>query len=401
MIEVLEGRLGDFTVQKKPSLITLFLLMPFASVCAVLFTPALPEIARVLGVADAEVQSTMTLFLIGYALGSLPYGPIAKRFGRKPAIYIGVALAIFGSVLTLFAGGAKSLGMFLVGRFLTALGSAVGMKISFTIIADVFDREQSTKVLSLATLAFAIAPGVAVFIGGGLTTYFGWQGCFYALIFYSCLVFVLSWLLPETAPYLDEGALNIKEIKNSYQRKFKNGKVVSAALIMGCVTSIIYLFSTLAPFVAMNQMGLSPELYGSLNMIPPIGLIAGSFASHWLAARRDKVFVMLLGGKIAIAAILVMLFSFAIGKVDSWSLFFPMPFLYFGTSLIFNNASSFAMDHMKDKSNGSAIMSFINMMLAACVVLLVQAIASPMAIFMPLSFLCLAVALMVMCKKIL
>lgn len=56
---------------KKPPLSTLLLLMPFASISAVLFTPALPEIAKVLGVGDREIQSVMTLFLLGYAFGNL------------------------------------------------------------------------------------------------------------------------------------------------------------------------------------------------------------------------------------------------------------------------------------------------------------------------------------------
>src|SRR5271155_6223811 len=103
---------------KKPSLFTLFLLMPYASISAVLFTPALPEIAKMLGVSDGEVQSTMTLFLLGYAFGNLLYGPVAKRFGRKPAIYLGTIIAILGSFTTLFAGERHLFTLFLAGRFL-------------------------------------------------------------------------------------------------------------------------------------------------------------------------------------------------------------------------------------------------------------------------------------------
>ena len=379
---------------KKPSLWTLLLLMPFASISAVLFTPALPEIAKVLGVSDGQVQATMTIFLLGYAFGNLPYGPIAKRFGRKPAIYLGVTLSILGLFLTLFGGNNHSFSLFLLGRFLSALGSSVGMKISFTIIADAFEQAQATKKLSLATLAFAIAPGIAVGAGGFLTTYYGWQSCFYALIAYSCLVFILSLLLPETAPHLDKGALNLKNIKETYIRKLKNKKIVYSSLIMGCATAIIYLFSTLAPFLGINEIGLNPEEYGSMNLIPPLGLIAGSFASHWLAARREKLAVIKLGGGVLVIATIVMLFLFAFGKINLWTLFFPIPFLYFGASLIFNNASSLAMEHMQDKSNGSAIMSFINMILATVAVLMAQSINSPIPILLPLFFLFFALLLL-------
>ena len=373
-------------IAKKPSLLTLLILMPFASISAVLFTPALPEIAKVMGISDAKVQATMTLFLLGYAFGNLPYGPIAKRFGRKPTIYLGTIISILGAWLTLFAGEKHLFHWFLVGRFLSALGSSVGMKISFTIIADAFEQAQATRKLSLATLAFAIAPGVSVGVGGFLTTQFGWQSCFYALIGYSCLVLALSIFLPETAPYLDKNALNFKDITETYQRKLKNKKIIYAALIIGCVTSIVYLFSTLAPFLGINHIGLTPEQYGFLNFIPPLGLLAGSFASHWLAVRKEKLAVVQLGGWIVIVAVAAMLFFFGIGKLNLWTLFLPIPVLYFGTSLIFNNASSFAMEHMQDKSNGSAMMSFINVLLATAAVLAAQAISSPTPLLMPLLF---------------
>ncbi len=372
---------------KKPPLFTLLLLMPFASIYAVLFTPSLPEIARILGVGDGQVQATMTVFLLGYAIGNLPYGPLAKRFGRKPAIYLGAVVAILGATLSLLGGLYSFFNLFLVGRFLSALGSSVGMKISFTIIADAFEQVEATKKLSMATLAFAIAPGLAVSLGGFLTAHYGWESCFYALITYSGFVLLLSFFLPETAPYLDKNALNYENIKESYKRKLKNKKVMYSSFMMGCATSIIYLFSTLAPFLGINQIGLDPEQYGLLNLIPPIGLIAGSFTSLWLATRWTKLHVVKLGIKVAICAIILMLFFFMIGKLNMWSLFLPIPFLYFGTSLIFNNSSSYAMDHMQDKSTGSAIMSFSNMLLATFAVLMAQTVNSLLAIFVPLFFL--------------
>jgi len=385
---------------KKPSLLTLLLLMPFASISAVLFTPALPEIAKVLRVSDGEVQTSMSLFLLGYAFGNLLYGPIAKRFGRKPAIYLGVIIALFGSSLTLLAGKNHFFGLFLTGRFLSALGSSVGMKISFTIIADAFNQAQATKKLALATLAFAIAPGLAVGSGGVLTTYYGWESCFYALIAYSCLVFVLSLFLPETAPYLDKGALNFQNIKATYKRKLQNKKLVYSALIMGCVTSIIYLFSTLAPFLGINRIGLTPEEYGFLNFIPPFGLIGGSLASHWLATRKEKLAVIQLGGLIALLAICIMFVFFTLGKINLWTLFLPIPFILVGTSLVFNNASTFAMNHMQDKSNGSAIMSFLNMALATVAVLAAQSIRSPTPLLMPTLFLFFAFLLLFLQRKL-
>jgi len=385
---------------KKPSLLTLLLLIPFGSISAVLFTPALPTIAKVLEVSDGAVEATMTFFLLGYALGNLLYGPLAKRFGRKPSIYLGATIAVLGSFVTIFAGDRQLFYLFVIGRFLSALGSSVGMKMSFTLIADAFRNAQITKKISIATVSFAVSPSIAVGVGGYLTTHYGWQSCFYALIVYSCLVLILSFFLPETAPSFDEDALTFKDIKETYRNNLRNKKLIYSSLIMGCVTSILYLFSTLAAFLAINQIGLSPEKYGFLNLIPPIGLVFGSFISHQLANRKKKLAVIQLGGVIAVVVIISMVILFGIGKVNAWTLFLPIPFLYVGTSLIFNNASSFAMEHMKDKANGSAVMSFINMMLASLAVFITQSVDSPSPLFMPLFFLFFAFFVLFLQKRL-
>ena len=155
---------------------------------------------------------------------------------------------------------------------------------------------------------------------------------------------------------------------------------------MGCASSITYLFLTLGPFVGISMIGLTPDEYGFLNLIPPVGLIRCSLASNWLGSRRERLDCIQIGGAISLLAIAVIFFFFIFGKINIWTLFFPIPFLFFGTTLIFNNASTFALDNMQDKSNGSAIMSFINLILPTTAVLLVGSINSLNPILMPTFF---------------
>lgn len=54
---------------KEPFLLTLLLLVSYPSVGPVLFTPALPAIAQFFDVSSSIAQLTITLFLIGYAIG--------------------------------------------------------------------------------------------------------------------------------------------------------------------------------------------------------------------------------------------------------------------------------------------------------------------------------------------
>ncbi len=358
-------------------LFTLLFLMPFASIAAVLFTPSLPEVAGHFGVSESVAGSSVTTFLFGYAFGNLPYGPIAKRYGRKVAIWCGLLLTIVGTCVILFAGLAHTWSLFLIGRFISALGSSVGMKIAFTIIGDVFEGTKLTKVISLATLSFAIAPGLAVAAGGFLTEAFGWESCFYALILYCVMLAAFVIRLPETAPRLDAAALNIAKIIEGFRCTFKNYQLVYASLVLGAVTSIIYLFATVAPFLAIEQLKMDPSLYGLLNCIPPLGLLAGSFASHVLSSKRNKLDIIRIGAFCSLATSLIILGFFLFGAFNIVTLFFPIPFLYFGSSLIFNNSSSIALEQVQDKSNGSAVMGFINMTFATLVVLFASMVHTP------------------------
>ncbi|MBS0622270.1 MAG: MFS transporter [Verrucomicrobia bacterium] len=103
--------------KRKPSLFPLLLLISFASVFAALFTPALPQMAASMGVSNQTAQLTMTVFLVGYALGYLPYGPLANRWGRKPTLYLGIFIAILGCLLAVVAATYRSFGMLLFARF--------------------------------------------------------------------------------------------------------------------------------------------------------------------------------------------------------------------------------------------------------------------------------------------
>jgi hypothetical protein len=85
--------------------------------------------------------------------------------------------------------------------------------------------------------------------------------------------------------------------------------------------------------------------------------------------------------------LLFMLFFFVIGEINIWSLFLPVLVLYLACSVVVINASSYAMEHAQDKSNGSAVMNFVNMGCAAISVFIAQAIKFPSSILLPLFFL--------------
>ncbi len=357
---------------KHPPLWILLFLVSFASVTAVLFTPALPELTRVLSISDNAAQFTISIFLLGYALGNLPYGPLAKRYGRKKALYLGTTIAILGTILSQIGGARGSFGAFIIGRFISAIGSSVGMKVSFTMIADTYAHAEATKKMSMALLSFAITPGLAVALGGFLTGNYGWQGCFTFLNLYNFFLLFLIFFLPETAPQLDAKALHPKNILGSFKEAFGDEKIVKSALLISGGTTFGYLFASVAPFIVITYLKLSPEEFGLLSVIPPVGMIAGLFLSKRLADKLSTAQSLMLGSFVFLAFGMMLGAFFFTKKLNPFTLYLPIPFMYVGLSMIYSNASSFAMSHAKDKSYASSTMNFLNIFVSFVLLSVIQ-----------------------------
>lgn len=344
-------------------------MISFASVNAVLFTPALPAIANFFVISDNTAQLTITWFLVGYAIGQLVYGPIANRFGRKPALYTGISLQIFSSLICVLAGSLHIYSLLVVGRFLLALGSGVGLKMTFTLINETYEPSIAGKKLSYLMIAFAIAPGLGVMFGGILNSYFGWTSTFYAGAVYGVILLLLTMRLPETKKILDMDALQFNQLIEGYISQFRNLQLISGGLLMGGATCFVYIFAALAPFIAINVLHMSSASYGIANILPSIGLVLGSFFSAQLAKSHPTKSNIRLGIIITILGSITMLVFTLLSLSALTMIFIPMMLCYFGLSLVFANTSTIAMSNVSDKANGSAVMNFINMGLVTIVVL--------------------------------
>lgn len=340
---------------------TLLLLISFASVNAVLFTPALPNITHFFGISKDIAQQTMTYFLIGYAVGQLIYGPIANRFGRKPALYTGIIMQIISCLLCVIAGMFHIYELLVAARFMMALGAGGGLKMTFTLVNECYSPKVAAQKTSYLMLSFAITPALGVALGGVLNAYLGWISCFYASAIYGLFLLVQVRKLPETQKTKDLNALKLKHLINGYEIQFKNIRLVIGGLLMGACTSFIYIFAALAPFIAINFFNVSSDQYGLYNCIPPIGLVLGSLVSARLSKSCSTPFSLGIGIAVAILGCVLMLITISMKANILLSLFLPMAIINFGLCFIMANASVMAMDGATDKAHGAAVMSFINM----------------------------------------
>jgi len=100
-------------------------LVAFGPMSIDMYLPGLPAIARDLQAASSDVQLTLTLFLTGFYLGMLLYGPLADRFGRRPVLVTGIALYVVTSIACAITQNVEQLIIF---RLLQAFGGVVQLR---------------------------------------------------------------------------------------------------------------------------------------------------------------------------------------------------------------------------------------------------------------------------------
>lgn len=381
---------------KEPKLISLIIMSAFASMGAVLMSPALPEITGFFHVDQGQSQLTITLFLVGYAVGQLIYGPLANRFGRKPAFYIGIAVATVGSIFSILSSPAHSFTLLLVGRLLEALGSSAGLIISFTIIADFYYPEQSRRIMSYMMLAFAIVPGVAVFIGGFIAQYLNWESCFYFLLVYGLLLFYPAYILPETISHLDRSATHINRIHRDYSEVFRNSPLVRYAVVFGCTGVMAYVFSADGPFIGIHYLGYTASNYGMFALLPTVGMLIGALISAGVTTRYTSRQLINMGMVCEVIGAVAMLLLFVLHSVSMITLLIPMFLIYFGNAFVGGNATSSGIYFAVDKANGSAVMNFTAVSMTVVGTFALAMIPNKSPYIMPVIFLCALLLMLIM-----
>src|ERR1019366_7408300 len=98
-----------------------------------MYLPSLPDIARQLDASTAQVQLTISAYLVGFAVGQIVYGPMSDRHGRKPVLLSALALYCAASLACALS---TSIEMLIVARFARALGGSGGIVLARAIVRD-------------------------------------------------------------------------------------------------------------------------------------------------------------------------------------------------------------------------------------------------------------------------
>ena len=347
---------------------TLMMLISFASLNAVLLTPALPDIATSFNITNATAELIIVWYLLGYAFGQLVYGPCTHVFGRKRALYIGISIAIAANLLCLCAGLCHNFLLLVIGRLALGFGSGVGLKMTFTLINENYEPAIASQKTSYLILSFAIAPALATALGGLLTLHFGWASSLWAGEAYATLLLYAVYRLTNQIDRHQHHTFSIRTVMQGYLSQLSNHRLVAGSCMMGGATAFVYGFAAFAPFIAMHQLGMNSGQYGCANLLTSSGMVVGSLSAAFLSSRLVLTDIVRLGMWIVGIGIVCMVVGMVSHASAYYNVFLPMAIINVGLTLILSNVTTLALSSTQDKANGSAVMNFINMSSALLVV---------------------------------
>ena len=259
--------------------------------------PAMPAIGRDFRASVAEVQLTLSLYTIVFAVMQLLFGALGDRFGRR-RLLIG-AMALY-ALASLYCALAPSLDHLLAARALQAFAACAGPVLSRAVIRDFHGPSGAGRVLGSVMAWFGIAAIVVPVLGGQLVEAFGWRATYGAAAAFGLgLAVMVTTLLPETHSVQDRTA-DFGTLIRNYLTMLRARQVVVTALI-GCLVQASF-FSWIAgsSFAVINALGESPSVYSVGYAVTILGFVTASFASGRLAGRLGPRGLMTLGTIIAV-----------------------------------------------------------------------------------------------------
>lgn len=329
-----------------------------------LYLPALPTLAQAFATDAARVQLTLSVFLAGFAVAQLFYGPLSDRYGRRPVMLFGLVLYLVSSVACMLA---TSIDALILARFFQALGACAGPVLGRAIVRDVYGPVQAARVLAYISGAMAIAPMIGPLLGGWLTVWFGWRANFAALSLFSAVQVAATFLLlGESNAHRDPGATRPRQILGNF------GELLSARLYLGYLLCFSFSYAALfsfisgSSFVLIELYGLSPQWYGASFGFVVTGYISGTMASGKLTLRLGPPRMVLMGALLGTAAGTLMAVLALLEVHSVWAILLPMFAFMVATGLVMPNAIGGALaPYPKMAGSASALMGFVQMSLSA------------------------------------
>ena len=326
-----------------------------------MYGPSMPAMVSAFDATRGQVQATLVVYLVAFALAQLAYGPITDRFGRRPVVFAGLSIYLVGCIV---GGLSQSIEMMFLARVLEGIGACGGSASSRAFVRDLHVGPRSARVFSLTGVALAIAPALGPAMAGYLQQDHGWQSVFVVLGAVAALLMLVLWfVMPESLARQDRQATQPLAALRGYLTILRAPAFQGPALLLALGSAGTYYYVAIAPFVLIEQLGLTPDRFGLLMPLLMVGYIAASGLVALLVGRvtpETLVRAGLLCGVFAALALFLLL-RFDLATVPS--VIVPLVAWMAGIALQTPGATTAALAPFADRAgSAAATLGFLQMM---------------------------------------
>lgn len=317
-----------------PHVVTVVLIAGIAALSLNVILPSLPSIAAEFNADYGVVATAVSGYLALTGILQLGLGPLSDRYGRRPVLLVTGAIFLAATAGCYLA---PTLGVFLSCRMAQA-AVASGLVLSRAIVRDMVPPLLAASLLGYVTMGMSLVPMVAPMLGGVLDETFGWRSVFLFSFIAGAVVFALVWAdLGETNARPSESlAAQLREYPALLRSRPFWGYTLTATFGAG----VFYAFLGGGPWVAREVLHMSPSQLGLYFGFPAFGYLVGNFLSGRYAGQVGLVGMMLAGGVVNAAGIVVAVVLFLAGIAEPVSFFSAMALTGLGNGLVLPSANA-------------------------------------------------------------
>jgi DHA1 family bicyclomycin/chloramphenicol resistance-like MFS transporter len=343
--------------------ITLAGLVAMMAVSTDLYLPAIPQLIESLGANISQGQLTLSIFLLGFATGQLFYGSISDRYGRKPVLYLGLAIYILA---TLGCAAAQDINTLIAARFVQGLGGACGPVLARAIVSDSYSRRDAARVMAAIAGAMALVPAIAPVFGSWLLYVFTWRAHFILLLILGLITVFAVTRLPESCKTIGDSPLKLSHVFSQFSLCLGNRNFVGYALCGGATYAAMFCYISTTSFIMIELLGVEPEYFGYTFMSVVFGYITGALISSRLVNRWGTTRVLTLGQSVGLSAagLLLVLASFDVYRLMPVLFVFFLVFMSGGLCLSIGQMGAIS-ELPKDAGKASSVFGFLQITFAA------------------------------------
>jgi len=317
-----------------------------------MYLASLPDIGRTLSVPDAQVQLTLSFYLIGFAIGQVLYGPVSDRQGRRPILL--AALGVF-VVASAACAAAPSIEVLIAARFVQAIGGAGAGVLARAVVRDVYEGGAVGRELSRMAAVMALAPLVAPMIGGVLQTFFGWRSNFILLVVVGGgTAALVAMMLQETLRSRAPEPVSFGSILRSYRTFAGNRAFLAYSGILVCAFGGLFAWISASAFVLQNLYGQSAFAFGITFAVGSAGYLVGTWIAAFIVGRIGLNRTLGLGCLAMAGGGLGCILALALGFAFAAAMIAPVALFLCGLGLTLPQAQAGALLPFPDRAGAAS-----------------------------------------------